>query len=57
MKKYLPPIQFTKLTRGDMAMHKYCYTSLLLEETKCPLVGERGKELCKSMQRFYEAFK
>ena len=56
MNKNKLPIQFTKLTRGDIIVHKGCYTSLLLEETKRPL-GERGRELCKSMQRFYEAFK
>ena len=59
MNKNKLPIQFTKLTRGDMAMQKYCYTRLLYYEQ----VGdetttrEKGEELCKGMQLFYEAFK
>ena len=60
MNKYPPPIQFTKLTRGDMAMHKYCYTRLLYHEQvgdETITTRERGRELCKGMQLFYEAFK
>lgn len=51
-----PPIQFTELTPNDIAIHKDCYVSLLLEDTKY-LLGEKGKELHKAMQLFYEAFK
>ncbi len=55
-KNSMPPIQFTELTSDDIAAHKDCYTCLLLEDTKRPL-GERGKELHKAMQLFYEEFK
>ena len=60
MNKNKLPIQFTKLTRGDMAMHKYCYTRLLYYEQigdETITTRERGEELCKALQLFYEAFK
>ncbi len=55
-KSSLPPIQYTKLTPDDITMHKKIYTYLLMKDAKRTL-GEKGQELHKAMQLFYEAFK
>ena len=54
--KNRPPIQYTKLSSKDIAIHKNCYIDLLLETTKRPS-GEWALELSKAMQLFHKTFK
>ena len=51
----LHPLQFTKLTSDDIAKHNDSYKCLLMWDSR-PL-GEKGKELHQTAQRFYQTFK
>lgn len=55
-KPSLSPIQFTKLTHNDIAKHRETYISLFWDDRRATL-GEKGKELHKAMQLFYNEFK